>query len=70
LGKLSINAKASGTAVINIYDMSGKRLTTEKAGVVKGVNLRTVDLGKYSKGIFHVEIMVDGEKRLVKVMVQ
>lgn len=68
--QLSINAKASGTAVINIYDMSGKRLTTEKTGVVKGNNVRTADLGKYSKGLFHVEIMVDGEKKLMKVLVQ
>jgi Secretion system C-terminal sorting domain/SprB repeat len=68
--QLSITAKASGTAVINIYDMSGKRLATEKTGVVKGNNVRTVDLGKYSKGLLHVEVMVDGEKKLVKVLVQ
>lgn len=68
--QLSITAKASGIAVINVYDMSGKRLTTEKTGVVKGNNVRTVDLGKYSKGLFHVEIMVDGGKQLVKVLVQ
>lgn len=68
--QLSITAKASGTAVINIYEMSGKRLATEKTGVVKGNNVRTVDLGKYNKGLFHVEVMVDGEKKLVKVMVQ
>jgi len=68
--QLSMSAKTNGTAVINIYDMGGKRLSTEKSGVTQGTNIKSIDLGKYAKGIYHVEMIVEGQKKMVKVLVQ
>ena len=68
--QLTMTAKASGAAVINIYDMNGKILKTEKSGVTQGINVKTVDLGIYAKGMYHIEMILDGQKKQVKILVQ
>jgi hypothetical protein len=68
--QLAMTAKTSGTAVINIYDASGKILMTQKINVLQGINNKTVDLGKYSKGLYHIEMIVDGQRNTTKVMLQ
>ncbi|MEP6846655.1 MAG: T9SS type A sorting domain-containing protein [Panacibacter sp.] len=68
--QLTINARVNGTSVINVYNMSGKMLKTEKSGVAQGINIKTIDLGKYSKGMYYIEMIVDGQKKVVKVMLQ
>ncbi|QEC68206.1 T9SS type A sorting domain-containing protein [Panacibacter ginsenosidivorans] len=68
--QLAITAKTNGTAVINIYDANGKILMNLKSNVLQGINNKTVDLTKYSKGIYHIEMLVDGQKKTTKIMLQ
>ncbi|CAN5583988.1 hypothetical protein BH10BAC2_BH10BAC2_11050 [soil metagenome] len=68
--KLSLTAKTTNTAVINIYDMNGKKMFTEKFAVAAGTINKTLDFSKYSKGLYNIEVIADGEKKLVKIMVQ
>jgi len=70
LVRLSVNAVTSGSAVVNVYDMTGNKLSTEKFAVSPGTNIKNIDLSKYAKGFYNVEMIVGNGKRLVKVMVQ
>ena len=68
--QLAIAAKTNGTALINVYDASGKILMTQKSNVIQGSNNKTVDLSKYTKGVYHIEMIVDGQKNTAKIMLQ
>lgn len=70
LVKLSVNAAASGSAIVNVYDMTGKKMSSEKFVVSPGTNIKTIDLSKYAKGFYNVEMIIGNGKRFVKVMVQ
>lgn len=70
LVQLKFSSKTSNTALVNIYDMSGKRMASEKFGVSTGTNTRSMDLGRFSKGLYNVEVILEGKKHLVKVMLQ
>lgn len=68
--RLSLTVKTTHTAVLNIYDMSGRQMTTQKFPVNTGTNNKTIDISKYSKGLYNIEVIADGKKQLVKVMLQ
>ena len=68
--QLAITAKTNGTAVINVYNASGKILMSQKSNFIQGSNNKTVDLGKYSKGVYHIEMIVDGQRSTTKVILQ
>ena len=70
LVRLSVNAAASGNAIVNVYDMTGKKMSSEKFAVNPGTNIKNIDLSKYAKGFYNVEMIVGNGKKLVKVMVQ
>lgn len=68
--QLAITAKTNGAAVINIYNASGKVLMSQKSNVIQGSNNKTIDLGKYAKGLYHIEMIVDGQKTTSKIILQ
>jgi hypothetical protein len=68
--QLSFAAKANGNASLNVYNMSGKKMTTEKFAVLAGTNNKQINLSNFSKGLYNIEILVDGEKKIVKVLLQ
>jgi hypothetical protein len=68
--QLSFAAKASGSASLNVYNMGGKKMTTEKFAVSAGTNNKQINLSNFGKGLYNVEILVDGEKKVVKVLLQ
>ena len=70
LVQLNITAKSNGSAAINVYNMSGKKLATEKFAVTAGTNTRQINLSNYGKGLYNIELLVDGEKRIAKVLLQ
>lgn len=68
--QLSFEAKANGNAALNVYNMGGRKVTTEKFAVTAGTNNRQINLSNLSKGLYNIELLVDGEKRIVKVLLQ
>lgn len=70
LVQLSFTAKANGNAALNVYSMSGRKVTTEKFAVTAGTNNKQINLSSYSKGLYSVELFVDGERKLVKILLQ
>ncbi|QEC68252.1 T9SS type A sorting domain-containing protein [Panacibacter ginsenosidivorans] len=70
LVRLSVSAAKSGSAIVNVYDMTGKKISTEKFAVNPGTNIKSINLSKYAKGFYNVEMIVGNGKKLVKVMVQ
>jgi hypothetical protein len=70
LVKLTVNAKAAGSASINVYDMNGKKLMSEKTSVTQGSNIKSLDLSKYTKGLYSIEFVTGSEKKTMKVIVE
>jgi len=68
--KINLTSKTNSTAVMNIYDFSGKKISTEKFAVAAGTTAKSIDLSKYTKGMYNIEIVLDGKKQQIKVMVQ
>lgn len=68
--KLNLTSKTNATALMNIYDLSGKKISTEKFAVSAGTTSKNIDLSRYAKGMYNVEVIINGEKQQVKVAVQ
>lgn len=67
---LTVNARTSGTAIVNVYDMSGKKLSTQSFSVGAGANYKKLDLSKYTQGLYNVEVITGNEKKITKVAVE
>jgi Zn-dependent metalloprotease len=58
------NTISTTKTTINVYDVTGKLITTKEATFYK----EYVDMSKFSKGLYFVEIM-DGDKRIYKTKI-
>jgi len=68
--KLTITAQASGSAVVNVYNMSGQKVLSQQSALAQGTNTKNIDLGKYPKGLYNVETIIGSEKKIIKLMVE
>ena len=67
---LKVNSERSGMAVIEIFDISGRKVTGQNSPVYKGVNHIFIDASTFAGGTYIVKAMVNGvagQSKIVKM---
>lgn len=58
----------AGTAFVDISSLDGRRLFSEKYGVSLNTNMFDIDLSGYSKGIYLINVRINGSKLTKKLV--
>jgi hypothetical protein len=66
--KLAINSPVHGYAIVNVTDMMGRQVMSEKTNVSNGINNKEFDLSKLSKGLYNVQIITNNSSRSLRMM--
>jgi Secretion system C-terminal sorting domain len=71
-GKVNIDysSKISGKVNLNVYNITGQLLITTVLEAIEGDNTFQVDVSSLNKGIYFLELIVNGERLFGKVMVE
>jgi hypothetical protein len=69
LVKLSIYSPVDGSAIANIVDASGRRLMSSKFNLIKGNNVKELNMAGTSNGVYSVELISNNTRKVLKVMV-
>lgn len=67
---LKVNSERSGLAVIEIFDISGRKVTGQNSPVYKGVNHIFIDASAFANGTYIVKAMINGiaaQSKIVKM---
>ena len=56
--------------VVNVTDLSGRVVLSERNKASKGSNLHTLDLSGMAKGTYLVSLLTDNGKEVVRVTVE
>lgn len=68
---IKVNCKNACLAVIHVLDLAGNRLQTVFSGpLVQGVNNFQFDRGQLSPGMYLLEVIADGARDQIKIIVQ
>ncbi len=68
---MELTVSHPGNAVMRIYDLSGKVVYTENMGhVAEGVHTRTIDCQQLQRGMYLVNVVVNGQKATSKLIVR
>ena len=68
--RVSVNAVTAGNATINVYDLTGRILISNKINVVKGTNMLELNLEKLAKGLYQVQIAADNNSKTFKIILE
>lgn len=68
--KLKIDKHNSGNLSINLYQINGKLIFSQNLPDHKGKVSLPIDLSKYVKGVYYLQIVSDGEVVTKKVIYQ
>jgi hypothetical protein len=66
--QLQITSAKTGKVQLRLWNSVGQMLQTVDYGVVKGNNLFNLDLEKYAKGVYMLEVIKDGERHILKLI--
>jgi len=67
---LYYTAEKSETTIVDIYDLLGRKVQTQRVANVKGVNKLNINVEELNAGTYFIQLMTDGRKqtkRFVKV---
>ena len=68
---MELTVSQPGNAVVRIYDLSGKVVYTENMGhVAEGVHTRTIDCQQLQRGMYLVNVAINGQKATSKLIVR
>ena len=68
---MELTVSQPGNAVVRIYDLAGKVVYTENMGhVAEGVHTRTIDCQQLQRGMYLVNVSVNGQKATSKLIVR
>ncbi|HRC33426.1 MAG TPA: T9SS type A sorting domain-containing protein, partial [Bacteroidia bacterium] len=67
---LQFDGFAEGDATIAVYDLLGKQTMATNFSVITGVNQFPIKLDNFAKGIYTVEVTLNGYSRMEKLVVQ
>ncbi|MEP7317360.1 MAG: SdrD B-like domain-containing protein [Panacibacter sp.] len=68
--RISINADAVRNATVNIFNLTGQIVKTEKIALAKGMNYKEMNLNAFAQGIYQVQIISDNDAKVVKVVLE
>ncbi len=68
--KLSFNATKNGSASVNVYDLSGKLVYTQKIQLVVGANSASINLNNMKQGYYFASVSGDIQTKAVKILVK
>lgn len=66
--RVSINTAKAGTAVVTVYNLTGKAVIQDKLKVEKGNNLHQINLSSFVKGVYYVHVATDESSNTFKVV--
>ena len=69
LFNLSLELNNSQNVLINIYDVQGKLIITEKLGKIKGIVNKEININNSQKGLFYLQIITDKTTMIKKVII-
>ncbi|MEW6772531.1 MAG: T9SS type A sorting domain-containing protein [Bacteroidota bacterium] len=59
-----------GVAVVNVYDMFGKKILNKNINLLGGVNLYKVDISNLANGVYMFEVMVNGSDKIIHKLIK
>jgi len=65
---LIISNPYTGTADVNVYDMQGQKLFTQQNSVNISSNKFTIDLSGFSKGVYLLNVTINGSRLSKKLI--
>ncbi|HEY6978426.1 MAG TPA: T9SS type A sorting domain-containing protein, partial [Chitinophagaceae bacterium] len=68
--KIIINAVHPDNASIMLFDLSGKLMASDKINLITGKNIKTMNFGSYTEGIYILKVISDNKVRTFKILLQ
>ncbi|HMK03827.1 MAG TPA: T9SS type A sorting domain-containing protein, partial [Ferruginibacter sp.] len=65
---LNISLDKNMRAVVSILDKVGKKILTQNENLIKGVNNLTLDLNRYSEGVYAV-VIESADEKIIKQLI-
>ncbi len=66
--KLAINSPVRDYIIVNVTDMMGRQVMSEKTNVSNGINNKDLDLTRLSKGLNNVQVITNSSSRSLRMM--
>lgn len=68
---LTLNAETAGNAIINIYDLNGRRVVSRNLGhVAEGEHSFTISTEGMAKGMYLINVVISGQTAAAKMIVR
>jgi hypothetical protein len=68
--KLVVNSQVNTTAVVNVMDMSGRKMMGTTFSLTRGINYKELNLSSHASGMYTIELLTNGDRKVLKVAVQ
>lgn len=59
--KLTINAIKAGKATLQLFDISGRKMIDKNINLENGLNLNTIDISDFIKGVYVVRVIISNQ---------
>lgn len=68
--RLNLYSLAIASAVVNVRDMAGRKVSTSRIALQKGSNNKELNLAGVASGLYHIEVITRSYRKVLKVLVQ